>query len=127
MIMYNNYLECRGLILDTNCIQFYDNVLKNAIKIEIENNFYKNEFLTVYSTSDGSNINTSFDNITDNNLYTNTIFSSLTENVKCKEFRHSNLQNKAVNCVFGNIENSIFTKELEKVNIDLIKSPTSSY
>lgn len=125
MVMYNNYLECRGLILAINCTQFYDNILKNAIKIEIENDFYKNEFLTIYSTPDGSNVNTSFDSISDNNLYTNTIFSSLTENVKCKEFRHSSLQNTAINCVFGNIENSIFTQELENVNINLIKSSPS--
>lgn len=125
MTMYGNNIECRGLILTPACTTFYNNTLKQTIKLEISSNFNENEFLSIYNRTDQGSNNydeTSFQELPDNTLFSNVQFTNKTEKVKSTEFKNCVFQNELINCTFGTIENFTFTKLIENSTINEIKN-----
>ena len=121
IIMHNNIIECRNLIVTQECSQFYNNTLKHVINLTISNDFIKSEFSSAYSKSDLT-INdyevTPFSKLSDNSVYNELQFTKKLKEVKFKEFIHSTISNELTNCSFGSvietnidqqIQNSVFT------------------
>ena len=114
MIMYNNYIECRGLVLTSTCNKFYNNNLKQSIKLKIGNDFISNTFNYIYSKTDQSVNSENFLEITDNTVFSEVVFNNKVENNSCKEIRNCIFQNEFKNCVFGLIELCTFNDVLDK-------------
>ena len=125
MLMHDNDIECYGLILNTTCTKFYNNVLKKSIKLEINNTFVNNEFNEIYFEQNFQDI-TNFQDI-DITKFNSVEFSYNTQNNKCNSFKHCIFNNELTDNIFNNIENSVFNKIISKSKIGYVVKPENTY
>lgn len=120
MQMYNNDIECRGLVLTPTCNNFCNNILHEAANIEISTDFYNNEFLTIYNFED-----VIFSEVTDNSIFNKTNFSFKTENVKCESAKRCTFQNELTNCTFKTVSDTNLNQKFKNVTINEINKGIS--
>lgn len=110
MEMYNNDIECRGIILNSECKKFYNNTLKNIIKLNISSEFCDNKILEMYTHEDKEHIEEDvlFKDIQDNVVFQQVTFSQKTIGNFAEKIRHCTFTNELLNCTFGKIENCTF-------------------
>ena len=130
MDMYNNFIECRGLVIEPTCSVFCNNTVNKAIKLNVHYDFIGNTLKTIYFREDRTNIDFNvfnFETIPDSSAYNTVTFQHDLENVTCEEFKHCTFLTSIVNSNFGIIENTIFNKSIENSTITSIIRPTSEY
>jgi hypothetical protein len=70
MKMYNNDIECVGIILHPECLDFCNNVIKKVIKLEVGEYFCNNTFGILYGHVNFENIDiSSFNKLEDVNVF----------------------------------------------------------
>ena len=128
MSMYNNNIECRGIILQPSCVEFYNNNLKGVIKLEIGNYFCDNDLKEVYCKNDFSILDPyDFESITDDSAFNSVYFNYKTSNVKCNKLRYCGFNNQLIDNTFGDIDNTIFNQEVKGTTIDSIIRTSNIY
>lgn len=123
MEMHDNTIECREFILDTTCTKFYNNTLKQVVKLKITNDFINNTFESIYHHNTLSDIN--YFDLPSISEFTEIVFQKSIENVKCDNFKHSLINSSLKNVIFknviecsfneGTIENVISYCDLNKI------------
>lgn len=126
MIMYDNNIQCYGLILTSTCSEFYNNVLNEIVKLKISNKFCYNTLKSVYNRVDFTN-NIVFDEILKPSEFSEIEITNEVQHTSCKSLINSAIKTKVTECVFGNIENSVFEGELFKATINNVITPEPSY
>jgi hypothetical protein len=90
MEMHDNVIECRSLVVRPSCNNFVYNTLKQVVKLEISSEFTHNDIGLLYSRTDYADIETiPFNEITDNNSFSNVIFSNKISYLTSKAIKHS--------------------------------------
>ena len=128
MKMYNNDIECVGIILHPECLDFCNNSIKKVIKLEVGEYFCNNTFEILYGHVNFENIDiNNFNNLEDVNVFSSVQFFNRTDKVNCIEARHCIFQNEILNSNFTNIENCAFREKLDLATIEEVKRPNSTY
>ena len=128
--MHDNTIECRGIYVGQECLNFSNNTINKAIRIKIHKDFINNSIQSIYYQKDFKDIDYSiknFDNIYQDILIYNPVeFYEIIENTKIEEAKHCSFNYKLKNCILGNIESVDFLGNLENVTINEIKRPTET-
>ena len=116
MDMHDNIIECRGLIIKNSCNKFINNILKNAVKLEVSAEFTGNKFECIFNASDFSDINPGqFSEITDNTIFNPVIFNNRTCNFTGNFIKHSTFNSEILNTTVNNINKSIINTSFNNV------------
>ena len=105
--MHDNIIECRGIIISSNCGTFVGNVLKEICNVIIDDRFVGNNLINVYKTLDLSTI-PSFYEVIDNTIFDYVIFNTVIESSKFSGLINSTLQGMCINSTFGEVFNCTF-------------------
>ena len=131
MFMYNNTIECRGIILTKNCVEFYNNNIKCVINAEINNTFINNIIDFMYFHNEYINIEydyTLFCTLDDNSVFNKIYLNGIIKNSQFINVRHCLFNNITIeNTIFNNIENSVFEQDINDSIIKSVKRPYSQY
>lgn len=107
MIMHDNTINCRGLILTPNCTEFHSNVLTEISNVVIDSPvFINNTISQIYTTIPSISSIESFVDVTDNTIFTPTQFISSLKNVNSQGIINSVISNSIIQSTFGVITNS---------------------
>jgi hypothetical protein len=117
--MYDNNIQCYGLILTSTCSEFHNNTLNDVVKLKISNKFCYNTLKSVYNRVDFTN-NVIFDNTLKPSEFSEIEITNEIQHTSCKSLINSAIKAKVTECVFGNIENSTFEGELFKATINKV-------
>lgn len=130
MEMYNNVIECRGLVVKPTCSKFYNNTLNRIIKLEIHQDFTDNNIQAAYYREDFIIYDFSekdFNFLGGDSDYSVIPFEYAFKNVTCQEFRHCTFLSEITNSNFGVIDDTIFNMLVDKTTINSIIRPGDTY
>lgn len=107
MEMHDNVIECKNLTITPTCTKFTNNNIKQAIKLEISNEFSGNEFQSIYNKTDYTD--SEFKDVLDTSMFNKVLFQHKTYNFKGNVIKHS---------VFNSEISDVIVENLEKVTIE---------
>lgn len=125
MIMHDNIISCRGLILTQNCAEFHSNVLTEISNVVIDSSVFTNNIITqIYTTILSLSSIESFIDVTDNTIFIPTQFTSSLKDVNSQGIINSTISNSIIKSTFGTITNSTLNGFITNSTFDNITDCT---
>lgn len=107
MEMYNNDIDCYGIILSPICNKFNENYIKESGRLQFDSNSTNNTFKSIYTTAGGSVVD-SLENV----LLLPTIFTQKISDSTINGFINSSITGELNKSTFDVITNSSITKNI---------------
>lgn len=110
LVMHDNFIECRGLVITTECRNFCNNIIKEAANLKISSDINASTLCKVYTVPTLDSV-TSFFEVEDNSIFNVTSLYKTISNVTINEFVNSMLYESLTDSTFQSIKNtSIYGK-----------------